>query len=74
MCLKEAVTNVVKHSKAKNCSITIQSTTDSLRFIVKDDGIGLNNKNENGNGLKAWRNDFLLLMAFLLLSHQKERA
>lgn len=71
MCLKEAVTNVVKHSKAKNCSITIQSTTDSLRFIVKDDGIGLNNKNENGNGLKGMEERLSLIDGILLLSHQK---
>lgn len=71
MCLREAVTNVVKHSKAKNCSITILKTSENVRFIVKDDGIGLSNKSTNGNGLKGMEERLTLIDGTLTLNTQK---
>ncbi|MHA6252873.1 sensor histidine kinase [Oceanobacillus sp. CAU 1775] len=57
MCLKEAVTNVVKHSKATMCNIRIQQFPDRWRIEVEDDGIGLNNNLSinNSNGLQGMR-------------------
>jgi len=40
MCLKEAVTNVVKHSEATICSVSIKESSEELHVIVQDDGIG----------------------------------
>ncbi|MBT2692505.1 sensor histidine kinase [Bacillus sp. ISL-55] len=40
MCLKEAVTNVVKHSKASTCSISIKQTEKELVAEVSDNGVG----------------------------------
>jgi two-component system, NarL family, sensor histidine kinase DesK len=40
MCLKEAVTNVVKHSKASICSISIMQTEEELIAEVSDNGVG----------------------------------
>ncbi|PTY77846.1 two-component sensor histidine kinase [Heyndrickxia sporothermodurans] len=71
MCLREAVTNVVKHSKAKNCSITILTSTESLHLVVKDDGIGLKNKGLDGNGLKGMEERLSLIDGVLTLSTQK---
>ncbi|MGE8203545.1 sensor histidine kinase [Heyndrickxia sp. NPDC080065] len=71
MCLREAITNVVKHSKAKNCSITILKTTENIRFIVKDDGIGLKNKGIDGNGLKGMEERLSLIDGNLIITHQK---
>lgn len=71
MCLREAVTNVVKHSKAKNCSITILTSTESLHLVVKDDGIGLKNKGSDGNGLKGMEERLTLIDGVLTLSTQK---
>ncbi|MBT2215773.1 sensor histidine kinase [Virgibacillus dakarensis] len=52
MCLKEAVTNVVKHSHASSCSVIINNTPKELVMIVKDDGVGIPDKansfHENG--------------------------
>ena len=48
--LREAVTNVVRHSGASHCEITI--STDRLR--VADDGAGLGETRE-GNGLRGLR-------------------
>lgn len=38
MCIKEAVTNVVKHSGAKECRITIQQLWKEVVITVEDDG------------------------------------
>lgn len=57
MCLKEAVTNVVKHSYASVCHFTFEQTTDVLVMRIQDDGIGMpaNGKNLPGNGLQGIR-------------------
>lgn len=41
MSLKEAVTNVVKHSKATSCDIVIEQQPKELVITVKDNGIGI---------------------------------
>ncbi|MET3195019.1 sensor histidine kinase [Bacillus sp. OAE603] len=57
MCLKEAVTNVVKHSKATNCSISLHQTNHELIISVKDNGIGCTTKDNftKGYGLIGMR-------------------
>lgn len=57
MCLKEAVTNVVKHSRASACSIVFEPTPTELRVKVQDNGVGLGEKLEcfKGNGLRGMR-------------------
>src|ERR1700722_19813383 len=39
-CLREAVTNVVRHSGAKHCRIGLTSDQDSVTLVVSDDGRG----------------------------------
>ncbi|MEH6905873.1 sensor histidine kinase [Neobacillus drentensis] len=53
MCLKEAVNNVVKHSEAKSCSITIEQSLKELVMKINDDGIfkGEMKKLAEGHGL-----------------------
>ncbi|MCG0056948.1 ATP-binding protein, partial [Escherichia coli] len=55
MCLKEAVTNVVKHSQATVCTITLHQSAKEVGITVKDNGIGINTKKTcwKGNGLLA---------------------
>ncbi|WP_071459692.1 sensor histidine kinase [Bacillus massilinigeriensis] len=57
MCLKEAVTNVVKHSKATTCHVTIDQSSNFVRIIVKDNGKGdIGEKSfSKGNGLSGMR-------------------
>ncbi|MGY0694813.1 sensor histidine kinase [Virgibacillus sp. FSP13] len=57
MCLKEAVTNVVKHSQATSCVVTIKQSPNELLIIVQDDGVGIPVKVEsfNENGLKGMK-------------------
>ncbi|GGG85440.1 sensor histidine kinase [Paenibacillus radicis (ex Gao et al. 2016)] len=56
MCLKEAVTNIVKHSEATACCVTIEPTRTDLALRVQDNGKGINATRSgfrNGNGLKG---------------------
>lgn len=56
MCLKEAVNNIVKHSNASACHITVESTETDLVTTVKDNGIGVSSDRLNrGNGLQGMR-------------------
>ncbi len=57
MCMKEAVTNVVKHSYAEVCQITFLRKADSFEIEVKDDGIGIPGSSDYlpGSGLDGIR-------------------
>lgn len=57
MCLKEAVTNVVKHSSATECSISIQQTENELAAVVSDNGVGNITEEDlyKGSGLQGMR-------------------
>lgn len=53
MCLKEAVTNVVKHSKATTCEILIVQSENEVCITLIDNGIGIAEDYDlsKGNGL-----------------------
>jgi two-component system, NarL family, sensor histidine kinase DesK len=57
MCLKEAVTNVVKHSKATVCQVEISNTPSERVLIIQDNGVGAIDTGEIkiGNGLQGIR-------------------
>lgn len=57
MCLKEAVTNVVKHSNATRCSVMIEPVGTELQVKVIDNGVGMGNsfKNIRGNGIQGMK-------------------
>ncbi len=57
MCLKEAVTNVVKHSFGKRCYISFEQTANDFVIKIEDDGIGISRGGESlpGNGLQGMR-------------------
>jgi two-component system sensor histidine kinase DesK len=57
MCLKEAVTNVVKHSGASVCTVTIASSRTDLVMEVRDNGTGIaeRDKHYRGHGLQGMK-------------------
>lgn len=57
MCLKEAVTNVVKHSSATICSVSIDATRAELVVTVSDNGVGMfkDRGHARGNGLRGMK-------------------
>ncbi|WP_338469433.1 sensor histidine kinase [Niallia sp. XMNu-256] len=57
MCLKEAVTNVVKHSHATKCSISINQTNNEIMITITDNGKGFRDNElfEGGNGIAGMK-------------------
>jgi signal transduction histidine kinase len=52
LIIKEALNNIAKYSKAKNCSITFIKVKNIIQLIIKDDGVGFELwKYHKGNGL-----------------------
>ncbi|MFS0785431.1 sensor histidine kinase [Shouchella sp. 1P09AA] len=41
MCLRESVTNVVKHSQSTQCTIILENLPNEWRLDVVDDGVGM---------------------------------
>ncbi len=53
LALREALTNVLRHSRAKQCDVRAERTAGSIRLIVQDDGVGGNDR--EGAGLSGMR-------------------
>ncbi|MBS4202234.1 sensor histidine kinase [Bacillus sp. FJAT-49732] len=71
MCLREAGTNIVKHSKAKHSTVSFEEKEGFLSITVKDDGVGLLEQHQNGNGLKGMRERLALIDGTLMISSNK---
>ncbi|KAA0764827.1 sensor histidine kinase [Bacillus sp. SH5-2] len=67
MCLREAVTNVVKHSKATRCIVSVLESQGELILTVEDDGIGLADQNHDGNGIRGMKERIALIDGFVEL-------
>ena len=54
LVVKEALNNVLKHSKATEVNITLQRVSDGLKLFIKDNGVGIDFEKlrQFGNGLK----------------------
>ena len=55
-CLREAVTNVIRHSRARRCRIRLADRAGELSLEVTDDGLGFANQdpeNARGSGLRG---------------------
>lgn len=61
MCLREAVTNVVKHSKAAICTVSLFETQGELILQVKDNGVGLQKQSHDGNGILGMKERLALI-------------
>jgi len=71
MCLKEGVTNVVKHSQAKNCVVHLVKRDGEIELAVCDDGKGLIETVEDGNGLKGISERLRLIDGMMkIISHK----
>lgn len=53
LCLLEAVTNIVKHSKATWSLILLKRETDGIYITIQDNGTGISMDQQQGNGLKG---------------------
>jgi two-component system sensor histidine kinase DesK len=77
LCIKEAVTNIVKHSRADKCFIGVAKTAGEVRITVKDNGMGLQNGEKcngelsDGNGMKGMAERLSLIDGSLSLSSEE---
>ncbi|HZH60798.1 MAG TPA: sensor histidine kinase [Metabacillus sp.] len=56
MCLKEAVTNVVRHSQATVCCVSLEQTQTEIMLKISDNGIGNESTDfTKGNGLAGMK-------------------
>ncbi|HTZ57920.1 MAG TPA: sensor histidine kinase [Acidobacteriaceae bacterium] len=53
LVLREAVTNIVRHAGASECSIEFSAAPDRTKLVIADDGKG--DIREEGNGLRGMR-------------------
>src|SRR6187402_150463 len=63
--VREAVTNVVRHSRASQCSLRVDVEGKTVRMVVSDDGVG--GDGHGGFGLKGMRERVEMLGGKLLL-------
>lgn len=69
MCVREAITNVVKHSRSTHCSISIKILSEKMMIVVRDDGMGVPKNQLFGNGLKGIGERLALIEGELTLSN-----
>jgi two-component system, NarL family, sensor histidine kinase DesK len=53
LVLREAVTNIVRHAGASECSIEVSTAADRTQLVIADDGRG--DIQQEGNGLRGMR-------------------
>jgi two-component system sensor histidine kinase DesK len=63
LCLRECVTNIVKHSHAENCWIHILENSGSYILEIEDDGLGMGslNRTHKGSGLMGMKERLLMI-------------
>jgi two-component system sensor histidine kinase DesK len=72
LVLREAVTNIVRHAGASECSIELSTEQDRTQLVIADDGRG--DIRQEGNGLRGMRERVRELGGSLSLdSHQGTR-
>jgi two-component system sensor histidine kinase DesK len=55
LALREGVTNVVRHARAKNCRLTVTARHGECRLEIEDDGERVPSAEDEGGGLRGMR-------------------
>ncbi|AOZ92727.1 sensor histidine kinase [Paenibacillus crassostreae] len=71
LCLREAITNIVKHSQAKNCNVRVEHKQAHVILIISDDGIGLLEDHHDGNGMKGMQERLSLMDGSITITSDK---
>jgi two-component system sensor histidine kinase DesK len=53
LAVREAITNVARHARARTCHVGVHAVDGELRVVVADDGVG--GQGADGNGLSGMR-------------------
>ncbi|MBA4369467.1 MAG: hypothetical protein C0403_17715 [Desulfobacterium sp.] len=68
---KEAIANIIKHSKAESVDISFEINDKWLRMSVKDDGEWQHNESISGRGMKNMQSRAVDLSGALTITHDK---
>ncbi|MEK3874887.1 sensor histidine kinase [Paenibacillus sp. FSL M7-0420] len=74
LCIKEGITNIVKHSRADQCRISIVMTPGEVQITLEDNGIGVDasgsegTERRDGNGMKGMGERLALIDGSLTLA------
>lgn len=69
--LQELINNLVKHSKATKTTIEVLESNDSILLEVSDNGVGIDNNQKSGIGLKNIQKRVAILNGTLTISSTK---
>jgi two-component system, NarL family, sensor histidine kinase DesK len=64
LVIKEALNNIVKHSEASDVSLNCHFTENEFSISIRDNGIGLQQNNVDGNGLLNMKNRMKAMNGF----------
>lgn len=53
LCVREAMTNIIKHSQAKRCTLTLEFNEQACQIHIADDGVGIRGRSSGGNGIPS---------------------
>jgi len=74
-CLREAVTNVIRHSGARTCHLRLAELDGEYALEISDDGLGYAGQGSaSGNGLRNMSERLSAVGGRLVLSPARERA
>jgi len=72
--IQEALTNITKHSQAKEVTINLESTEQQVLLSIQDNGIGFDpNHNTTGFGLQSMAERTSALQGKLVIHSQRDR-
>lgn len=70
MCFRETLTNVVRHSQAKHCTVLLEVEESLVRLNIADNGVGINEhqlKQSSGTGMAGLRQRLQLVDGTLVV-------
>lgn len=73
LIFKEAITNIAKHSKSKNASLTFTLSSNKLEIICLDDGCGFDINSVSSSGLKNMQKRAKSINASLIITSNKNK-
>jgi signal transduction histidine kinase len=71
--VREALSNVIRHARAKSVQVTIESNHAAARVSISDDGRGIDNGKSDGTGLTGVRERLELMGGTLIVESRAGR-
>lgn len=73
LSIREAITNVIRHSRAKTCLIRLDYHEGLLKVTIQDDGIGFSENVKVGTGIQSIKERIQNIQGHVLIESEKEK-